>query len=432
MSLLVQDYLATHTFGQLFEEHGVEVSFHSMGYKCSLNYSQLEARDDNPLAQECRGLILATNDGHSLNVDAEIVNGRFNFDKVCPGRMIVLGFPMKRFFNEGQGAAAEIDWSDPNLHIQEKKDGSLAILYLDTISRKWCMATRSVPEADLPGQDGRTFRQLFEKALEEHLKLSWEDFTAKLDPNLTYAFELCTPYNQIVVRHNTCRIYFLTARDMRTLQELPSDDSRFDEFPKPKFFSLATLESIVEYVNAQSPMEQEGVVVKDIKLDATGSFPRLKIKHPDHGLYSRAREMLGSSDRNCLGLILSGKEDDLLPVVPYETAAKILSIKEGYVGWLKHQEDDYQAILAEATAIDPSKKTFALKVKERAVSYPPPYFALWDKKVASFNDWVMNARKEGSWSNAFLDRLLEEIRRPVSLPVEVKQAMEEVKRMRAG
>lgn len=429
MSLLVQDYLTTHTFAQLFAEHGVEASFHSMGYKCSLNYSQLDAKDDNVLAQECRGLILATNDGRSLNHDAEIINGRFNFDEVCPGQTIVLCHGFDRFFNHGQGAAAEIDWSDPHLSIANKIDGTLIQCYLDTVSRQWCAATRSVPEADLPGNDGRTFRQLFEKALMDHLKLTWEEFISQLDPNLTYCFELVSPYNMIVVRHDACRIYFLGARDLRTQHEVPTNDQRFDCWPRPQHYSLSNLNEVIEYVNAQDATKQEGVVVKGSKSDARGSFPRIKIKSPQYVLASKARDTLGTSNRNCLELILTEKEDDLIPILPTEIVANLMAIKEGYAGWLKNQEADYRAIAEEAAAIDGTKKTFALIVKKHNISYPPAYFAIYDGKARDFKDFVLSARKEGVWSNSFLDRLLEEIRRPVRLPVEVRNALEEVKQM---
>src|SRR5271166_5858582 len=98
--LLVQKYLEDHTFADLIKDHGVYASFAKSGHKWSLNYDQLEAKEDNPLAQECRGLILAQETGASL---APIeVEGRLKYDHLSPGKTIVLAYPIKRFFNYGQ------------------------------------------------------------------------------------------------------------------------------------------------------------------------------------------------------------------------------------------------------------------------------------------------------------------------------------------
>ena len=81
--LLVQEYLMTHTFGDLAKEHGVYASFSKSGHKFSLNYDQIEARESDPLAQECRGLILAGEDGRVF--PSQQINGRANYDDVIPG-----------------------------------------------------------------------------------------------------------------------------------------------------------------------------------------------------------------------------------------------------------------------------------------------------------------------------------------------------------
>src|SRR5271169_1119614 len=112
--LLVQKYLETHTFGDLARDHGVYASFSKSGHKFSLNYDQIEAKEADPLAQECRGLILSAH-GRAFDYQAKEINGRLNYDHISPGETHVLAYPMKRFFNHGQGSAATIDWADPKL-----------------------------------------------------------------------------------------------------------------------------------------------------------------------------------------------------------------------------------------------------------------------------------------------------------------------------
>ena len=208
--LLVQKFLETHTFKELQEQHGVYCSFSKEHYKWSLNYDQLESKENDSLAQECRGLILSTIDGSKL-VGTE-VDGKIKFDDICPGQTVILAHPMNRFFNYGQGAAAHINFNDPNLSILEKLDGTLTIVYYDEFALKWCVATRSVPEADILLNDYYTFRTLFEKALHDMANISFDDFVKTLDINTTYCFELTSPYNRVVVNYLDTKITLLSAR----------------------------------------------------------------------------------------------------------------------------------------------------------------------------------------------------------------------------
>lgn len=241
--LLVQKYLEQHSFADLAKEHGIYASFSKSGHKWSLNYDQIEARENDELAQECRGLILSCWEGQSLRELADegirvgkdkdgqaTLIGKLSYDWITPGKTKVIAYPMRRFFNYGQGAAAEIDWSDPNLSILEKLDGTLCIVYYDPFTNQWCVATRAVPEADLIMDNGLyTFRTLFEKALQETIALSsyaglsFEEYTAMLNKEITYCYELTTPLNRIVVSYSDYRITLIAAR-INTYCALPHGD----------------------------------------------------------------------------------------------------------------------------------------------------------------------------------------------------------------
>src|SRR3990167_8417016 len=105
--LHVQEYLKTKSLNQLEEEHGVGASFDKDKTKFSLNYSQINSRSTDSLANQCRGLILRWKD-HSIALD--------NLDFV--GETEVVAYPMNRFFNLGDGAATQIDWNSAS--VEEK------------------------------------------------------------------------------------------------------------------------------------------------------------------------------------------------------------------------------------------------------------------------------------------------------------------------
>lgn len=147
--LLVQDYLLTHSLLDLENEYGVFASFSKDGSKFSLNYDQILVRDSDELSQQCRGLILAAADGSSYRPQAEVDGSKLKYSHITPGATQVVAMPFKRFFNLGQGSAAKIDL-DSTVRIMEKMDGTLIILYHDQLKNEWHVATRSVPEADVP------------------------------------------------------------------------------------------------------------------------------------------------------------------------------------------------------------------------------------------------------------------------------------------
>lgn len=419
--LLVQKFLQHKSFGDLVKEHGVYASFSKSGHKCSLNYDQIEAKESDPLAQECRGLVLACEDGRSLLSQAVLVNNRLSYDNVIPGDTKVLAYPMRRFFNHGQGSAANVDWLDPKLFILEKLDGTLCILYYDVFTSEWCVATRSVPEADLLMDNGIfTFRTLFEKSLKDTCGKSFEEFTHSLNKKITYCFELTTPYNRIVVNYPDCRVTLLAARKMYIdencfyysefdLQSLFS--SNLDFTPKPfnlcgvpivKAYKYTSVNELLDWVSTLNPMDHEGVVVID------SQFNRIKVKNAAYVAYNKARDSLATSERNCLELILQEKDDDVKSFLPEEIVNNLVKIKAGFVVAIKQYDEHYQKCLQEANSIAPGdKKTFAITVTKDKSFWSAPFFQMFDGKASSMKDFIQRNRKDGTWADSFIDKLLD-------------------------
>lgn len=395
MKLLVQEFLETHSFKELQEQHGVYCSLSKSGHKWSLNYDQLEAKESDPLAQECRGLILARKDGSVIPSPK---------DDVVPGETTILAYPMKRFFNYGQGSAAQVNWSDKNLAVLEKLDGTLCIVYYDGFTKKWCVATRSVSEADLLMDNGLfTFRTLFEKAVEDTLGHTFDQLCAELYEEFTYCFELTTPYNRIVVAYPNNGITLLAVRSLWTMQEVDPKDHRLQaEVPVVQAHTYTSMDELVTWVSSLNPMEHEGVVVRDSK------FNRIKVKNAAYVAYNKVRDCLATSERNCLELILSEKDDDVVPFLPEEIVKNLQKIKSGVQLVIKQHDEQYQQARAEADAKAPGdKKTFAILVTSNKELWSAPFFHMWDGKSANMKDFFAKTRKDGTWPNGMLDKVLE-------------------------
>lgn len=404
--LLVQEFLETHTFSELKEKHGVEVSFNKKGTLFSLNYNQIESKNDDPLAQDCRGLILSLNDKSSLLAQTKLINNRYSYDHICPGHTNIVAWPFKRFFNYGQQEAANVDMNDAS--IIQKVDGTLIICYY--FEGKFNIATRSVPEADivLDPNNSLTFRTLFEKVLKETYNVDFDTFSKELSPDYTYMFELCSYMNRIVVRYETDQIFFLSVRNKFTGREEVPHQKLFG-ISQPKEFSLSSINDIVSFVNETDAFQQEGVVVRD------SNFNRIKIKNPQHNLMNKARDLLGSSQRACLSLILLEKDDDAMPLLNDQIKKNILSLKESFVKLNHYVNDQFDKCYAdtqkdiELNKQENARKLFALNV-QRYNCFSAYMFDRFVGKTADFKSWVLSKQKNNEWPNGFLDSILENLK----------------------
>lgn len=402
--LQVQEYLLTHSLTDLAKEHGIYAGFGptKTGYKFSLNYDQIESKDSDPLTHECRGLVLARQDGLVVNPDEPL------------GPTIALAVPFKRFFNYGQGSAAQIDWS--TVKVMEKLDGTLGILYFDDFSSKWCVATRSAPEADycIDGFGDYTFRRLFERCLCETLHLSemasdadcFELFTNKLCGDYTYCFEITSPMNQVVVRYRENRLTLLAVIERTTGVESHILHNNLNGVRAVCVHPLGTLDEVLSFVASRSACDYEGVVLID------AAHNRVKVKNPGYLALGNIKSSAVASPRRLLELILSGKDDDAVGLVSQTVQEKLFAMKDGYLQLCQQVDRWYETeILRIRSNFDPGeeRKQLAIACKAQGALIGP-VMAIYQGKAKSFQGWVLNARnKDGSWPDSFLDNLLSSI-----------------------
>lgn len=360
--LHVQTYLRSgKSLEDLKNDHGI--NYHVQNGKISLSYNQILVRDADELSQQCRGLILRDQ----------------TFD--------VVAVPMFRFFNiEQTTIAAEIDWNTAS--IEEKLDGTLVIVYYDHVANRWFTATRSRPEADVPiDAYSFTFSNLFEMALQKLTKVSEMDlqvFMKSMNKNLTYCFELCTPLNRIVCAYGDFFVHLLAVRDNSSFQEL--DPKAFADrlgIPQPKTYSFSGLEDLLTIIRKWNPEEHEGVVVKD------ALFRRVKIKSPAYVAFNHIRDRLSTSIRGCVEIIILGKDDDVLHILPEFIVQRITKIKAALKTFLAKTQADYDAIKHLE-----DKKEFALAATKCA--WPSALFALHQKKVSSLDEHILRHTESNS------------------------------------
>lgn len=403
MTLLhVQRYLLDHTLEDLAREHGVYAGIATGApYKAAFNYDQIEAKENDPLARQCRGLVLAR-----VHDTASGAFPRPFDDNDVVGWTKILARPFDRFFNHGQhDTDVTRILGKPGTRIFEKLDGTLCIVYFDDFQGAWHVGTRSVPEADKPidGFGEHTFRTLFDHALREHLNLTLDRLASVLDRQITYLFELTTPQNRVVVEYTKPQLHLLAMRHRDGTELCPVEhDRHFGEFsiPRAPQHACSTLGELIGLVTARDPKASEGVVVR------AHDFSRVKVKNPAYVALSALRGSVANSPRRLMELILLGKEDDVLPMLSPEVQKIGEGYKRRYAQLATAFDAAYDTLFSSTVGAANQRKEIALRCQREKI-WIPPVMERFSHKCASFRDFVEQRRDTtGSWPDAFLDNLI--------------------------
>lgn len=405
MNHLAQVYLKTHSLAQLRLEEGIKSSAKPGDLFFSLNYDQIESKA-GPMVNQCRGVV--------LGVNAPLTDAQVSGDAPV-GDSFIMARPFDRFFNLGDGNAAPVDMDDPETVFFEKLDGTLCILYFNTILGKWCVATRAVPLADKPmsGWDDLTFRGLFEKALCETLiRANWIDpqsnpsvcfnnWTRHLNTDRTFMFELTTPLNRIVVEYKDYTVTLLGIRDTQSGEEfsMAKFGPDFAYVPVCISHKLNNQKELLEFVGSKPPFEQEGIVV-------LGKAGRVKVKSLAYMAFNRVRDSSANSPRAIVSLILEEQLDDVLPVLELYVQAQAVKIQDAMRELFKTVDQTYLEIFAEIQGQENQRKAFALSVQARK-AWMAPLMDRFSGKCVDFADYLQKRKSsEGGYPDGFLDSIL--------------------------
>jgi hypothetical protein len=278
----------------------------------------------SPLAGECRGLILEKNTWN------------------------IVAFPFTKFYNLGEERATSVleKFDFTNFDVFEKLDGTLIICYWYKF--QWHFATRSNPVGnnDYSGC-GKTFAQLVSDTIVRTYG-SLETFYTFLDMDITYMFELTTPFNVIHVQHKESSLTLLGVRSLLNKKE-KNLKSFQTPLKKVLSYSISSLEDIVEYVKSlnSEKLDSEGVVICD------SNFNRLKIKNEKYFLVSSTSEHNLMSDKKKIEFILNGQLDDVEQYLPQQILEECNSIRDSISLIIQKANEEFNSIN------HPDKKTFA-------------------------------------------------------------------------
>ena len=256
-------------------------------------YSQVSSPMSDPVVQASRGIIL-----DSAN-DWAVVSHTYD-----------------KFFNLGEPNAATIDWE--SAVAAEKLDGSLIQMF--HYQGNWHVATSGTADAGgkVNGLE-MTFAQLFWDTFHaQGLDLSDLDVPENDDERagsssdwtrFTFAWELCTPLNRVVVDNRDFRVTLIGIRDRVRGTEVGIYQGPA-KWPKVRHFAVDTREGLLKAVQELDPLKQEGFVVVD------KFWNRVKLKSEQYLALHHLRGNGNPTPKSALKVILAGETGEILASFP--------------------------------------------------------------------------------------------------------------------
>lgn len=244
--------------------------------------------------------------------------------------------PFDKFWNFKEGNIEiidELDWN--NTIYYEKLDGSLIKLWYDFKENKWMISTNRWHDAYVckisekfrnNKYDINTLGQLLDYTLNKNYK----DFDIdSLDKNSTHMFELCTPLNRVVVKHNEFKLFYLGSRVNHTGEEYKIDIS----IPSPKIYNFSDFKDCLS-TTYSLPISSEGYVLHDISNNI-----RVKCKSVR---YVAIHHLLSEDNRHNpkfqYRAVKSREMSEIIAYIP-DIKDEIMDMDRRYLNMVKYLED---------------------------------------------------------------------------------------------
>jgi len=284
----VQKYLNTpgNSLATLEKEFALNIRMHPELPLAILNYDTIESKPRNhPIVRECRALTL-----HSRT--KELVARAF-----------------ERFFNVGEYPEEMELFNWHHCEAQSKEDGSLFLLY--NFNNKWMVSTRGSFATDKLQFSPYTWAEIFEIAI--GCKID----AINLDPQLTYVFELVSPYNKIVRSYKEPAVYLLSA--FRGYEELTSFEcdyivrNKAYKMLRPKSYHFRNIDEVHDHIDsvANEDATYEGIVIRDKQ------NRRWKVKNPIYLTYHAMKGESGNLFNPKYQIdFMFGEDEEMLAIFP--------------------------------------------------------------------------------------------------------------------
>ena len=300
-------------------------------------YHQLDTPMSQPVALECRGVILDEDDNWN-----------------------VVSRPYDKFWNYGDARAKPLNWD--NITVYEKMDGSLMSLY--HYDDKWHVASSGSPDASGPVNNGdKTFAQYF-----------WETWNRRgyrlpmYLSDLTFILELCGPLNKVVCSYSGSDIFLHGVRNRITFKEYrPENAAAAIGCPAVPIHEIE-IDKLADFVNSRDARFHEGVIIVD------DNFNRVKLKSDDYKTLHHIKD--GSAVKKLMRSAMNGPNCDYLEAFP-EWKPVFHMLRGEFLKFVAEHE-----ILWEKIKDKPTRRDFAIAAQQEA-RFPGVLFQLLDKKIES-------------------------------------------------
>jgi len=318
--------------------NGVDVKDYPEHQLMLLDYNQIEATDNNPVSDNCRGLL--------IDYDGNIVRRGF-----------------KRFYNATQ-AGWDIDDVAESV-VAEKADGSLCFIYWCEKTNQFELGTRGTAFAEGPNDWHGTFREFFLNCLGVTETQFQIDCGLSHNKEYSYIYEMIGPDNRIVTKYEMNHAVFLSSFENKTGKEYLTYNQTIwgNQILKPvnwdvrpvKLYSFGTKEECLASL-ANLPDLAEGYVVFNPK---TGN--RVKVKSPAYVAAHRLRGN-GLNMNSICELVVMNEYDEYLAVFPEDKEKFTKAIAEYMIMRVELNSNYLNYCNIE------SQKDFALAVKDLPLS----------------------------------------------------------------
>ena len=286
--LNVQTYLKKYGIENL--EKDLSIQYKLYNDVMILNYNSHESPKFNPISDECRGLIL---DRHNLNVLSK-------------------GF--KRFYNDFEiPDVNKYDFS--KAIITEKLDGTYISVWWDPYNNKWQTSTRKCAY-----NEGTTLNT--SKMFKELVEIAIGDPNVRFDgmnKDLTYIFELVSPYSRIITPYYNTDMYLLSVIERNIGFEFPFDGfvkevAEVLDVERPKRMSFSTLGEIRKTLEEVDTC-YEGYVCT-FNTNDEGMYDRVRTKNKRYIEMVVLSEGLTRSNRRIIDNLINGNYIEIIEVMP--------------------------------------------------------------------------------------------------------------------